>query len=67
MIAGKMATLKNGEHRKAVSNDTATIDDAAKLLNVSRPSVCSAMEVIDKGSTALVEAVEAGDVPVSPR
>ena len=65
MVAAKIATLKNGEHGKAVSNDTASIEDAAKLLNVSRPSVCRAKDVIAKGSNKLIALCHDGDVPVS--
>lgn len=70
MIAARMANLQNGsnQHRSAegVSKDTPrSLDDAAKLLNVSRPSVCRAKKVLDQGATPLVEAVERGEVSVS--
>lgn len=67
MVASKLATLKNGERKinHAVSNDTASIDDAAKQLNVGRATVARAKQVQEHGSEAVKQAVEQGEIPVS--
>lgn len=65
IVAAKLATLKNGQHEEAASNEAASQDTAAKLLNVSRASLQRAKHVLENGSTQLASAVESGDVPVS--
>jgi len=70
MVSGRMANLKNGQvgngRKVAPSKDGATtVSEAAAILNVSTKSVERAKSVIDKGSQALIEAVESGSVPVS--
>lgn len=64
-IAAKMATLKNGEQKRhATQNCGASIDEAAKSLNVSPRSVTSAKKVQKSGSKAVQRAVESGKLPV---
>jgi hypothetical protein len=66
MIAAKLATLRDGEHKQGASQDAATQAGAASLLQVSRPSVQRARYVKDHGVPDLVTAVERGDVKVAP-
>lgn len=66
MVAGKLANLKHGQRSDAsIDASAVTQRQAAELLNVSRPSVQRAREVIDNGAPELVAAVERGDVSVS--
>jgi len=51
MIAAKMATLKRGSNQHS-SNDLSSQDDAAKLLNVSVPTLKRAKYVLENGSMA---------------
>jgi hypothetical protein len=64
MVAAKLATLPRGANQHA-STDAPSQAAAAELLNVSRPSVQRAREVLARGTPELVEAVEAGRVSVS--
>jgi ParB-like chromosome segregation protein Spo0J len=64
MVAAKLATLKKHEKKSDGSIDLSQ-DDAAKLLNVSVPSVKRAKQVVDAGSKEMIEAVEQGDLAVS--
>jgi ParB family chromosome partitioning protein len=64
MVAGKIATLERGANQHA-SIEAPSQTAAAELLNVSRPSVQRARQVIDSGAPELVQAVERGDVAVS--
>jgi N6-adenosine-specific RNA methylase IME4 len=68
MVAGKLANLRDGQRADlAASIDAPSItqSQAAELLNVSRPSVQRAREVLDHGAPELVAAVERGEVSVS--
>jgi ParB-like chromosome segregation protein Spo0J len=64
MVAAKLANLSKHKKKDDTSNDVSQ-DDAASVLNVSVPSVQRAKQVIENGSSELVEAVERGEVPVS--
>lgn len=64
MVAGRLATLPKGANQHA-SIEAPTQTQAAELLNVSRPSVQRAREVIEHGAPELVQAVETGRVSVS--
>jgi ParB-like chromosome segregation protein Spo0J len=64
MVAARLATLPRGANQHA-SIDAPSQADAAELLNVSRPSVQRAREVIEHGVPELVQAVERGAVSVS--
>lgn len=64
MVAARLATLRKGANQHA-SIEAPTQTQAAELLNVSRPSVQRAREVLDHGASELVAAVERGDVSVS--
>lgn len=64
MVAGRLATLPKGANQHA-SIEAPTQTQAAELLNVSRPSVQRAREVIEHGAPELVQAVEQGMVSVS--
>jgi hypothetical protein len=71
MVAAKIANAKDGNPRFQANNATESIDsvvskdDAAKLLNVSRPSIQRAAAVREQGAPELVAAVEKGEVSVS--
>jgi ParB family chromosome partitioning protein len=66
MVAGKLANLKHGQRADAsIDASAVTQRQAAELLNVSRPSVQLAREVLDHGAPELVAAVERGEVSVS--
>jgi ParB-like chromosome segregation protein Spo0J len=67
MIAESLAMLRDGQHKAGASGDAAaTQTDAAKLLEVSRPSVQRARYVREHGVPDLVDAVERGDVKIRP-
>ncbi|WMT71271.1 hypothetical protein [Bradyrhizobium sp. Ash2021] len=67
MIAANLATLRDGQNKAAgASPDAPTQTDAAKLLEVSRPSVQRARYVKEHGVPDLVDAVKGGDVKVKP-
>jgi ParB-like chromosome segregation protein Spo0J len=66
MAASKLATLRDGERKQGASQDAPTQSEAAKLLNVSRPSVQRAREVQEHGVPELVDAVEKGEIGVKP-
>lgn len=61
MIAAKIADLEKGQ-KKADGQICTSIPEAAQKLNVSSRSVKSARKVLEQGSPALVNAVEAGGV-----
>lgn len=69
MIAGRMATLKHGQvgngREVESSNGDSTIHQAASLLNVGKKSVERSKQVLDKGSKAVIDSVDAGTIPVS--
>jgi hypothetical protein len=65
MVAAKVATLTDGQHKRGAQTCAPSQPDAAKALGVSRRSVQSAREVVTKGTPELVEAVERGQVSVS--
>ena len=64
LVAARLATLPKGANQHA-SIDAPSQAQAADLLNVSRPSVQRAREVLDHGAPELVAAVERGEVSVS--
>src|SRR5262249_6360161 len=63
MVAAKLATLRDGQRADLVKG--LPIGRASALLNVGERSVARAREVIDRGATELVHAVEQGVVAVS--
>ena len=65
MVAGRLATLGDGQRKSGRSIDLATQDEAADLLNVSVPSVKRARAVLTEGTPDLVAAVDAGAIAVS--
>jgi ParB-like chromosome segregation protein Spo0J len=68
MIAARLATLKLGDnqHRKEGAGFQAPSQGrAAAMLNVSRDSVQKARVIVERGTTDLQRAVEAGRVSVS--
>lgn len=68
MIAGRLARLKRGSNqhtKEEAPNGASSIDEAAKLLNVSPRNVDRAKKVLDAGSDALTAACDAGGVKVS--
>lgn len=62
MVAAKLATLKLGDNQHS---EGLPIGRSSELLNVGERSVARAREVIDRGATELVQAVERGSVSVS--
>lgn len=64
LVAARLATLPKGANQHA-SIDAPSQAQAAELLNVSRPSVQRAREVLVNGAPELVAAVESGKVSVS--
>jgi N6-adenosine-specific RNA methylase IME4 len=62
MVAAKLATLKLGDNQHS---EGLPIGRSSELLNVGERSVARAREVIDRGATELVHAVEHGRVSVS--
>jgi len=62
MVAAKLATLKLGDNQHS---EGLPIGRSSELLNVGERSVARAREVIDRGATELVQAVERGRVSVS--
>jgi N6-adenosine-specific RNA methylase IME4 len=62
MVAAKLATLKLGDNQYT---EGLPIGRSSELLNVGERSVARAREVIDRGATELVHAVEQGTVSVS--
>lgn len=64
MVAAKWETLKQGRPQKD-ANLQVSRAEASRLLNVSPRTVASAAVVRAHGTTALVQAVEKGNIPVS--
>lgn len=69
MVAARLATLRKGrpteENASIDAFDAPTQHAAAELLNVSRPSVQRARQVVEHGADELKEAVDAGKVSVA--
>ncbi len=65
MVAARIATLGHGQRKDPEMQNCISRDSAAEQCNVGTRSVASAAAVISKGSTDLVRAVDAGDIPVS--
>ena len=65
MVAGRIATLKHGQHQDASIEASASQNEAAEQMNVGRSTVQRARQVLDKGTPELVAAVDAGQIPVS--
>ena len=65
MVAAKIATMQSGARTDLASIDARSQDDAAELLNVSRPSVQRATKVLKHANQNLIADVEAGKVTVS--
>lgn len=70
MVAARLANLKHGSNRYEkvefeISNSTATVDEAAALLNVSPATVVNARKVLHHGTPEEIAAVESGQASVS--
>lgn len=69
IIAGKLAKLKVGQvgNGRKVEGPIgpSTLEQAADMLNVGRRSVVRAKQVLDAGSSEIIQAVESGKLPVS--
>lgn len=65
MCAARLANMGEGRPNKTASIDAVTQPQAAAMLNVSRPSVQRAAQVIERGVPELVQAVERGEIAVS--
>jgi hypothetical protein len=64
MVASRLANLEHGQ-KKADTEISVSQPEAAKLLNVSTDSVQFARKVLDQGSEALIQKVDAGELAVS--
>ncbi len=74
MAAARIATLRKGANQNSPKNtgesdtgasrDAPSQSDAAQQMDVSRSSVQRARKVIEKGSKALQQAVDKGEVPL---
>ena len=67
-VAAKVATMRHGDVKSQKSDgskDPSSITDAAKLMKVSPASVKRAKKVHNKGSEAVKQAVEQGELTVS--
>jgi len=60
MVAARLARLRDGQKKAGASIDAPSQPEAAKLLNVSRPSVQRARVVLDTGTPELIEAADQG-------
>jgi predicted transcriptional regulator len=65
MVAGKIATLKDGQRKAATSIDVPSQPEAAKMLNVGVASVQRARKVLNSGNKELISKVEQGEIAVS--
>lgn len=65
MVASRLANMQQGARTDIVEISTMSQTQAADLLNVSRESVISAKKVLDQGSEALIQKVDAGELAVS--
>jgi len=71
MVAGRIATMKSGERTDLQSNDirsspgTISVDGAAVLMAVSKPSVFRAKAVLEGGTPDEIHAVEEGRATVN--
>jgi ParB-like chromosome segregation protein Spo0J len=70
MVGARLANLENGGDRRSeqcanLRSEKISQPKAAELLNVSRRSVQSAKQVIERGTPELVKAVDSGRMPVS--
>lgn len=66
MVAGKVATLKWGQTKARETNLSLSIPDAAQKLNVGKVTVKHARAVLERGTPALVSAVEKGGETPEP-
>lgn len=65
MAAARIATLKLGTNQhEGASRDAPSQAEAAEKMDVSRSSVQRARKIVERGSKALQEAVESGEVPL---
>lgn len=64
-VAAKVATLRKGGQETNGSIDPFSQPDAAKMLNVSVPSVRRAKHAIDNGAPEVVAAMERGEIAAS--
>ncbi len=65
MVAAKLVNTQNGRPLKTASIDAVSQEEAANLLNVSRPSVQRAAQVQQKAIPELTEQVSQGNIAVS--
>ncbi len=65
MVAARVATLKPWRPAESAPIGALSQRKAAEMLSVSRRSIQRARQVISRGIPELVEAVDAGDIPVS--
>ncbi len=65
MVAHRLESMKIGRPENNVNLHRLSRSDAAEKLNVSQSTVAHAAKVDKKGTPALVEAVEQGNVAVS--
>lgn len=65
MVASRLANMQQGARTDLTEISAMSQPEAAKLLNVSTDSVQFARKVLDQGSEALIQKVDAGELAVS--
>ena len=65
MVASRLANMRQGARTDLTEISAMSQPEAAKLLNVSADSVQFARKVLDQGSEALIQKVDAGELAVS--
>lgn len=63
MASARLATLRDGQRSDRVEG--VSIETASEVIGASAGSTKRARKVLDKGSAALVRAVDSGEIPVS--
>lgn len=65
MIAARLANMPEGRPEKTASYEAVSQSEAAKMLNVSRPSVQRAVKVQEKATPAQIKSIETGEKTVT--
>lgn len=65
MVGARLANMPSHRPERGSIDTLKSIDDAAALLNVSRPTVKRARKVLENGTPELIDACEQGEITVS--